>query len=71
MKADTGEIPVDVFLVDGEDVSPQRAFTFVGEALCTKNCGPAAEYLDLVLQGAKSRDLPEEYRQQIESSFRR
>lgn len=51
------EIPV-YMSVSGKRV---KAFTFVGEEACSKKCGPSKEYQNLVLRGAKSHELPEEY----------
>jgi cation transport regulator ChaC len=63
------EIAVEAYLIDEEDVTPQRAFTFVGEVICTKNCGPTDEYLAIVIRGASSRGLSEGYCEQIKTEF--
>jgi cation transport regulator ChaC len=55
------ETDVNVSVVEGDDVTPQRAFTFIGEAVCPRGCGPTTEYLQLVVEGAKQRGLPDGY----------
>ncbi len=48
------------------DGMPVEAFTFIGEKVCSRSCGPSAEYLGLILEGARSRRLPPEYITSIE-----
>jgi len=43
-----------------------EAFTFVGEETCPRMCGPNAAYLGLIIEGARSRGLPESYIEKIE-----
>jgi hypothetical protein len=52
---------ITVFLRNGDDITPQESFTFQGEESCPEHCGPSREYLELALDGAKSRNLPDEY----------
>ena len=59
---------ITVYLKSDEDVTPQDVFTFQGEEVCPKNCGPTKEYLALVVGGARSRDLPDEYVQDLEGA---
>lgn len=51
------------------DDDPQRvdAYTFVGKVPCLRGCGPAPEYVRLIVDGASARGLPEEYVASIES----
>ena len=61
------EIPeITAYLKSDDDVTPQKVFTFRGKEVCPNNCGPTKEYLSLVVEGAKSRDLPNEYVQYLE-----
>jgi hypothetical protein len=55
------EIELTIFLKNGEDITPVDVFTFQGKEGCAKHCGPSAEYLAVVIEGAKSRHLPLEY----------
>lgn len=41
--------------------TPIPAITFVAAEQCSKKCGPPAEYLALVIEGARERSLPEYY----------
>ena len=59
------EISVRVWLKDGENFKVQPAFTFIGEQVCSNECGPSRAYLDLVLEGARGRELPETYLAEI------
>lgn len=43
------------------DGTAVTAFTFVAERRCSRGCGPGAAYLGLVLEGARSQGLPEEW----------
>ncbi len=56
-------IDVDVFC----DAGRQAAKTFVAERLCSEGCGPAQEYLDLIIKGARSVGLAEGYVDRIKS----
>lgn len=62
------EISVRVWLKDGENFKVQPAFTFIGEQVCSSECGPSRAYLDLVLEGARGRELPETYIAEIHVS---
>jgi cation transport regulator ChaC len=55
---------------DCQACTPQKVFTFVGEVACGNACGAPDEYLQLVLEGAKSRGIPEEYIQRIKEIAR-
>jgi hypothetical protein len=39
----------------------KEVFTFVGNDECASACGPSAEYVDLILEGASQRELPADY----------
>ena len=41
--------------------TPIPAVTFVAAEQCSKKCGPPADYLELVIKGARERSLPEFY----------
>jgi cation transport regulator ChaC len=45
-----------------------RAFAFIGNATCSRSCGPSDEYLELILEGAHARKLPEEYISRISAA---
>lgn len=47
----------------GEKPRAVEAFTFVATSQCPNRCGPPSDYLELILQGAKDRDLPRDYQQ--------
>lgn len=47
--------------VDDEASVPIDVFTFIAKAECLKSCGPSAEYVDLIVRGAKQRNLPADY----------
>lgn len=60
------EIPeVTVYLKDGDGVTPQDVFTFIGAEACGRNCGPSQAYYDLVLEGARARGLPDQYIEEV------
>jgi hypothetical protein len=44
-----------------EDPTPVSAFTFLTTNKCPKQCGSQAAYLQLIVNGAKERGLPEAY----------
>ncbi|MGB8477923.1 MAG: gamma-glutamylcyclotransferase family protein [Acidobacteriaceae bacterium] len=52
---------LSVFKEGSGALNQVEAFTFIAENLCSKRCGPSTEYRQLVIDGAKSRCLPEEY----------
>jgi hypothetical protein len=52
---------ITAFLKDGEEVTPQTVFTFQSDQICPKHCGPDSGYRELVVQGAQSRGLPQDY----------
>lgn len=54
---------------DNEDVIPVATFTFAAEKTCTRGCGPNSTYLSLIVEGAKSRSLPNDYRERLESQL--
>jgi cation transport regulator ChaC len=45
--------------------TPVVAFTFVGDTVCPRACGPNESYLSIVVEGARSRRLPEDYVESI------
>jgi cation transport regulator ChaC len=49
----------------GDDPTPITAFTFAATQACPNHCGPHPEYLDLIIQGARTRQLPEAYQQRL------
>jgi hypothetical protein len=58
------EVPVTVYLTPptaGDDPTPVRAFTFTAIAECPKHCGPPLTYIDLIIGGARERQLPDDY----------
>jgi cation transport regulator ChaC len=55
-------------VADHDKVRPIDAFTFIAKARCTRSCGPSEDYLKLVLEGARSRNLPHEYIKDIKSA---
>jgi hypothetical protein len=46
---------------DSEASVPVDVFTFISNRKCMNACGPSAEYLDLIVRGAKQRTLPADY----------
>lgn len=52
---------------DGGDVTAVNVFTFVGEKVCATECGASHEYLSLIIDGAKSRQLPTDYISALEA----
>ena len=65
------EVTVQRVLGDNGRTVAVPAFTFVGEAVCPRPCGPSAGYLTLVIEGARSRSLPTEYVEGIAGEGRR
>lgn len=65
------EVSLLVWLKDEQQYTPQKVFTFVGQSACPKQCGPSASYFDLLLEGAKSRELPETYIEELAGSRRK
>jgi hypothetical protein len=55
---------------DREQPIPVKAFTFIAESECSKGCGPSQHYLSLVIEGGKSRVLPEDYVTAIENQHK-
>lgn len=55
------EIEIQVFRQIDNNLKQIRAFTFWGESTCSRQCGPSAEYRNVVVKGAESRDLPKDY----------
>ncbi|WP_238326046.1 gamma-glutamylcyclotransferase family protein [Bryobacter aggregatus] len=63
------EVELTVQLVSPESdnaPTPQRVFTFIAQQECQNRCGPPAPYLDLIIEGATERSLPEPYRQVLQ-----
>lgn len=44
------------------------AFTFQAEERCPRGCGAPSTYIGLIVEGARSRGLPEEYIRSIEAA---
>jgi len=63
------ELPrTTVYLVaptPGDDPTPITAFTFAATQACPKQCGPPPTYLDLIIEGAKTRQLPDAYQKHL------
>jgi cation transport regulator ChaC len=53
-------VTVQLIEADG-DTTPVEAFTYIANAACPKECGPPDAYLDLIIRGARERNLPQEY----------
>jgi len=52
-----------------DDPTPVRAFTFIAPRKCPKHCGPSRDYLKIIINGSKERDLPREYRRGLTGLF--
>jgi hypothetical protein len=63
------EIQLTVFLVDNEDETQQRVFSFVAIEPCPKQCGPSADYFGLVTEGTEARGFPVEYLQDLKRRY--
>jgi cation transport regulator ChaC len=48
--------------------TPLTAFTFAASATCAQKCGPRSDYLQLLIEGAKERGLPEAYQETIRAA---
>lgn len=61
------EVDVKVWpkTLSGGAGEPIDAFTFVAEERCLSRCGANAAYLTLIIEGARSRGLPEEHIEKI------
>lgn len=56
------ELQITVYLAEEEGESTRlRAFTYIARTACPKQCGPPKDYLDLIINGATERGLPQEY----------
>lgn len=62
------EIGTTVYLITPtpeDDPTPLEAFTFAAKKVCSHQCGPPPAYLNLIIEGAEERNLPEDYQQSI------
>lgn len=61
-------VKVRQILAAGDAGEVVDAFTFQAEEPCPRRCGPPAAYVALVVDGARSRGLPEKYIRSIEAA---
>ncbi len=47
--------------VHPDSAAPIKTLTFIAEEMCPKRCGPSVKYLEIIIQGAAEKKLPEAY----------